>query len=177
VRVVPPVVANAGNDTVVVAGQRLQLNGTGGATYQWLPSTFLNNPNLSNPVAVFDRQQETFRYILTASTPEGCKDTDTIGIKIFKTDPGFFVPTAFTPDNNGLNDAFKPIAVGMASFDFFKVYNRWGNEVFSTNISSKGWNGTYKGQLQEAGVFVWVVQGTDFTGKKHFQKGTVTLIR
>jgi gliding motility-associated-like protein len=177
VRVVPPVVANAGNDTVVVAGQQLKLNGTGGKNYQWSPPAYLNNASISNPVAVFDRQQETFRYILTASTPEGCKDTDTILIKIFKTDPGFFVPSAFTPDNNGLNDLFKPVAVGMATFDFFKVYNRWGNEVFSTNIAGKGWDGTFKGQLQEAGLFVWIVQGTDFTGKKHFQKGTVTLLR
>ena len=62
-------------------------------------------------------------------------------------------------------------------FDFFKVYNRWGNEIFSTNKSGQGWDGTYKRIPQQPGVYVWMVQGTDFTGKKHFLKGTVTLIK
>ena len=177
IKVIPPVIANAGSDTSVVVGQPLQLNASGATKYQWTPNIFLSNQNIPNPVAIFNDPEEIFTYILTASTPEGCVGKDTLQIKIFKTTPGFFVPTAFTPDNNGLNDIFKPIPAGIAKFDFFKIYNRWGNEIFSTNISGKGWDGTYKGQLQEGGIYVWIVQGIDFTGRKHFQKGTVTLIK
>jgi gliding motility-associated-like protein len=177
VNVIPEVRANAGTDTVVVAGQPLQLNATGASNYQWFPSNYLNNPNIANPVAIFDQRQESFRYVVVVSTPQGCKDVDTINIKIFKTQPGFFVPSAFTPDNNGLNDIFRPVAVGIRQFDYFKIFNRWGNEIFSTSISGKGWDGNYKGQMQESGQYVWIVQGIDFTGKKHFLKGTLTLIR
>jgi gliding motility-associated-like protein len=67
--------------------------------------------------------------------------------------------------------------VGIAQFNLFKVFNRWGNEIFSTNVAGKGWDGTYKGSPQEPGVYVWIAQGVDFTGKKHFQKGTVTLVK
>lgn len=177
ITVIPPVKANAGNDTSVIVGQPLQLNATGGNIYNWQPASFLNTPNISNPVAVFNDPNDAFRYIVKVETPEGCFAYDTIQIKIFKTQPGFFVPNAFSPDNNRLNDRFRPIPVGIMQFDFFKVFNRWGNEIFSTNIPGKGWDGSYKGLPQEPGIYVWVVQGIDFTGKKHFQKGTVTLLK
>jgi gliding motility-associated-like protein len=177
IRVVPQVLANAGNDTSVIVGQPLQLNASGGNIYAWLPSSFLNNPNISNPVTIFNDPKDAFSYVVKVSTPEGCFAFDTIQIKVFKVQPGFLVPTAFSPDNNSLNDVFRPIPTGITQFDFFKIYNRWGNEIFSTNIAGKGWDGTYKGAPQEPGVYVWIVQGIDFTGKKHFQKGTVTLIK
>lgn len=177
ITVIPKVNANAGNDTTIVVGQPLQLNASGGSIYSWQPASFLNNASISNPVAVFNLSYDKFMYIVKVATPEGCSAFDTIQIKVFKTEPGFLVPTAFSPDNNRLNDVFRPIPVGIAAFNFFKVFNRWGNEIFSTNLPGKGWDGTYKGVQQEPGVYIWIVQGIDFTGKKHFQKGSVTLVK
>ena len=177
ITVVPKVIANAGNDTTVVIGQPLQLSASGGTIYNWQPGSFLNNASVQNPIAVFNSPYEQFTYVVKVATPEGCNAFDTIQIKVFKTAPGFLVPTAFTPDANRLNDVFRPIPAGIAQFNFFKVFNRWGNEIFSTNIAAKGWDGTYKGIPQEPGVYVWIVQGIDFYGKKHFQKGTVTLVK
>jgi hypothetical protein len=72
---------------------------------------------------------------------------------------------------------FRPIPIGIKSLTFFKVYNRLGELVFSTNTQKEGWDGTFKGQPQDPGVFVWMAEGIDYLGKVIFKKGSVTLIR
>ncbi|HYC30236.1 MAG TPA: gliding motility-associated C-terminal domain-containing protein, partial [Chitinophagaceae bacterium] len=88
-----------------------------------------------------------------------------------------FVPNAFTPGKRS-NNLFRPAAApGISKLDFFRVYNRWGQLVYSTTEIGPGWDGTIAGKPQDAGTFVWIVQGTDFTGKRVFKKGTMVLIR
>ncbi|HKP31316.1 MAG TPA: gliding motility-associated C-terminal domain-containing protein, partial [Chitinophagaceae bacterium] len=132
-----------------------------------------NKSNIKNPVAILS---ENITYKVTVSTEEGCFAMDTINIKVFKTAPDIFVPNAFTPTKES-NYLFRPIPVGISSIDFFRVYNRWGQLVFSTSQIGKGWNGTVGGNLQNAGTYVWIVRGTDFTGKIVAKKGTMVLIR
>ncbi len=175
IRVVPPVPAFAGNDTAVVVGQPLQLNASGGTGFRWTPSTYLNNPNVRNPIA--NGLTEDFQYTVRVTTPEGCFASDTIKIRVFKTAPDIFVPTAFTPNNDKRNDLLIPIPVGITTFDYFRVYNRYGQLVFSTKDTGKGWDGKIGGKDQGTSTYVWYVQGTDFTGKVIFKKGTSTLIR
>jgi gliding motility-associated-like protein len=177
VLVIPPVQAFAGNDTAVVVGQPLQLLGRGATIYEWFPPAFLNADDIVDPIAIFDASVERFSYIMKASTPEGCFAFDTITIRIFKTGPDIFVPTAFTPDANNLNDFFRPIPVGISKIDYFRVFNRWGNLLYSNISLEQGWNGTYKGLPQPPDTYVWMVRGTDFTGKTVVKKGTVQLIR
>jgi gliding motility-associated-like protein len=166
--------AFAGNDTSIVIGQPLQLQATGGASYRWSPAAGLSSSNVSNPVATLGNDAT---YIVTVSSPEGCSARDTINIKVFNTAPDIFVPTAFTPNNDRLNDQLIPIPVGVTSIDFFRVYNRYGELVFSTTQIGKGWDGRIRGRDQNTSTFTWYVQGTDFTGKRIFKKGTSTLIR
>jgi len=97
-------------------------------------------------------------------------------VKVFKTLPDIFVPNAFTP-GKGTNSRFRPIPVGVSRIELFQVYNRWGQLLFSTTQSEKGWDGTYHGKPQDAAVYVWVVEGTDYLNQKVTQKGTVVLIR
>jgi gliding motility-associated-like protein len=87
------------------------------------------------------------------------------------------VPTGFTPNRDGKNDIIRPIAVGITKIEYFRIYNRWGQQVFQTVENGKGWDGRIKGQDQGSGVYVWVVKAIDFTGKEFFAKGTLTLIR
>jgi gliding motility-associated-like protein len=91
------------------------------------------------------------------------------------------VPSAFTPDGDGKNDVFRPIAIGIKQITYFKVFNRWGVLVYSSAKNayeqSIGWDGTYKGKPQDSAVYVWIVEGVDYLDKKITQKGTVTLIR
>lgn len=90
---------------------------------------------------------------------------------------GFYIPSAFTPNNDKLNDVFKPI-IGAALKEYvFTIYNRWGQIVFSTKDMNAGWDGTYKGQTQNTGVFMWTCTWQEEGGLKNFEKGIVTLIR
>lgn len=177
VRVLPKVVAFAGHDTAVIAGQSLQLNGTGGVTYQWSPGINLSATNIHNPVAIFDGSFDSIRYKLVVADSAGCLDSASLLVKIFRTQPQVFVPTAFTPNRDGKNDVFRPIAVGITSIEYFRVFNRWGQEVFSTTVNGKGWDGKINGVEQGTGTFVWLVKAVDYLGKPFVAKGTVTLIR
>lgn len=177
VLVLPKVAAFAGNDTTAVVGQSLQMQATGGVSYQWQPATALSDPLIANPVATFDGSFEQIRYKVLVANEAGCLDSASVSVKIFKTDPRIFVPTAFTPNGDGSNDIFRPVAVGINRMEYFRVYNRWGQLVFSTSVSGQGWDGRIKGKLQNTGTFVWVVKGVDYLGKEFFAKGTVTLIR
>lgn len=172
------IIADAGpRDTSIVRGQPLQLNAEGGvpnAIYTWSPSTWLENPNIDSPIAL---PEDSIRYFLEIKSVEGCIGRDTIRVRVFNTAPDIFVPTAFTPNGDTKNDEFKPIPVGMRTIDKFIVYNRWGQLVYASTNQERGWNGSFKGKLQEAGTYVWYAEGIDYTGKKISKKGTVILIR
>jgi len=177
VNVLDDIQAFAGRDTSVIIGQPLQLNGSNGAAYGWSPSYGLSATDIRNPIALFQEGSEGIRYKLIVYNAEGCADSAYINIKIFSTKADVFVPTAFTPNGDSRNDVIRPIAVGIKQIEFFRIYNRWGQLVFSTTINGQGWDGRIKGQLQGSNVYVWEVKATDYDGKHFFKKGMVTLIR
>jgi gliding motility-associated-like protein len=177
ITLLPRVRANAGRDTSVVVGQPLQLNGSGGVTYSWSPSTGLNNPSISNPIGTYTAAEDTIRYKLIVADAAGCVDSAFVVVKIFQVKPTVFVPTAFTPNNDGLNDVVRPICVGIDHLEYFSVFNRWGQLVYKTTADKAGWDGRINGRLQDSGVFVWMVSAVDYSGNKIFLKGTVALIR
>lgn len=180
VAVIPPIIVNPGNDTSVVINQPLQFNATSNDTaediFLWSPSSYLNNPSISNPIAIFSSGIDTITYMVKASDAFGCYGEAAVKVRIFKTLPDIFVPNAFTPGKTS-NTIFRPIPVGIATFQFFRVYNRWGQLVYSTSQSGKGWDGTLSGKPQDPGSFVWMVQGIDYTGRTISRKGTMVLIR
>jgi len=169
--------AFAGRDTAIVAKQNLQLQATGGDFYSWSPITGLSDPNIANPVLSYTGAADSLRYRVQVSTLDGCIDTASLMVKIFKTEPQVFVPTGFTPNNDGRNDVVRPIAVGMEKMEYFRIYNRWGQLVFSTTENGKAWDGKVAGKEQGMNVFVWIVKGIDYLGNSFFAKGTITLIR
>jgi gliding motility-associated-like protein len=177
VTVLPKINADAGNDTLVVVNQPLQFNAEGGVSYQWIPGNNLNNPMIANPIGVYGPEIDSITYKVLVFDQAGCMDSAYITVKVFKTDPYVFVPTAFTPNGDGLNDLIRPIAVGIKQINYFAIYNRWGQLVFKTSINGHGWDGRIAGVPQGTNVFVWMVSAEDYTGKKFFRKGTVTLIR
>jgi PKD repeat protein len=172
VTVRPPIIANAGNDTSIVVNQPLQLTATGAEFFKWSPGFGLNSTTTSRPVAILN---DHMTYVMHTSTIEGCFAVDTIHVKVFKTLPDIFVPNAFAP--NGSNRLLRPVAVGISKFEYFRVYNRWGQMVFHTTEAGRGWDGTINGKLQDGGTFVWMVQGKDYTGKMVSKRGTAVLIR
>jgi gliding motility-associated-like protein len=87
----------------------------------------------------------------------------------------FFIPSAFTPNGDGKNDFFKPVAAHVKVTDF-KVYNRYGETVFQSSGTSMGWNGIHRGIPCDMGVYFWQVV-YDCYGKSRLEKGDVTLVR
>lgn len=173
ITVQPPVRAFAGNDTAVVIGQPLQLRATGGEFYAWEPATGLNFTTIDNPVAILSQNQT---YAVRVSTLGDCFAWDTINVTVFKTQPDIFVPNAFTPGGSS-NTVFRPKTVGISNLEYFRVFNRYGQLVFSTSEQGKGWDGKIAGVAQGTSTYVWMVRGRDFTGKIISKKGTMVLIR
>ncbi|ANE50506.1 PKD domain-containing protein [Flavisolibacter tropicus] len=176
INVLPQIIPSAGNDTAVVVGQSLQLLASGGESYVWSPATNLSSTTIPNPVGVYDGSFESIRYKVIARVGP-CEDSAYVRVRIFKTPPQIFVPTAFTPNNDGKNDVIRPVAVGMTQMEYFRIFNRWGQLVYSSSVPNEGWDGKLNGKEQGSGVYVWMVKGVDFAGKEFFAKGTVTLIR
>lgn len=161
----------AGNDTIGVVGQPMQFSGSGALLYSWSPPEIFNNSFINNPVSILEKDEQ---IIMRTYTPEGCEAFDTIHVKVFnKAD--IYVPNAFTPLGN--NPVLKPVAPGLATLYYFRVYNRWGQLVFSTNRTNEGWDGKINGVVQDSGTYVWMVSGMDYLGRTHTKKGNAILIR
>ncbi|HEV9036118.1 MAG TPA: gliding motility-associated C-terminal domain-containing protein [Puia sp.] len=180
VRVLPPITVDAGDDTAVVVNQPLQLQAssndtTGDDTFNWTPATGLNNPNIADPVGLYT-EADSIRYLITATSGNGCKGTASILVKVYGTGPDIFVPNAFTP-GGATNNIFRPIPVGIATLRYFRVYNRWGQMVFSTTRIGDGWDGRLNGQSAEGGTYVWMLAGTTYMGRLVVHKGTMVLVR
>jgi gliding motility-associated-like protein len=177
VTVLPRIRLNITNDTMIIVGQPLQLNASGAVDYVWSPSTGLNSTIIPNPIAILNSSIDSIRYKVYGYNEADCVDSAFVNVKVFKTNPSIFVPSAFTPNGDGRNDLIRPIAVGMQKIEYFSIYNRWGQLVFTTGINGHGWDGRIAGKEQSTETYVWIVRAIDYTGKLYVQKGTVTLIR
>lgn len=101
-----------------------------------------------------------------------------VPVKITTVDKSWFaIASGFTPNNDGLNDRLLLKVIGYLDVEFFTVYNRNGEQVFSTRTVNTGWDGTWKGIGQDSGVFIWFARGKDINGKTVSAKGTFVLIR
>lgn len=163
--------ASAGPDKIIFKGQSVQLNGaaSAGDLYMWGPNIFINDVTSLDPVVSPLADQE---YFLTVTSSYGCGETiDAVKVKVFN---DLFVPTAFTPDNNGRNDSWNILGLGALKIFKVSVYDRWGQLVFYTENVAKGWDGKFKGQEQPAGIYVYYI---DTDGFRPPMKGTLVLIR
>lgn len=177
VTLLPRIIPYAGEDTAVVIGQPLQFNATGGVSYVWSPPTGLSATNIHNPIGIYDGSVDSVRYRVDVFNDIGCSVPAFVTVKVFKTNPQIFVPSAFTPNGDGLNDVIRPISAGIQKINYFRIYNRWGQMVFSTTTDRHGWDGRISGVVQGTNTYVWMVSAVDYLGKPYFQKGTVTLLR
>ena len=170
----PTVMAFAGKDTIAVKGGQHQLQGSGGTFYEWSsPSATILNPTLKNPFVVLNNDAN---FYLKVSDPIGCEGFDSVFVKVYN-GPQYYMPNAFSPNGDGLNDVFRAIPVGISNTTYFRVFNRYGELMFETNQWLKGWDGTYKGKPQPSGAYVWSVKGTDKDKKVVELQGSVMLVR
>lgn len=184
VNVRPRINVFAGNDTTIVFGQPLQLNGMANpeaTIIRWTPVAGFSNSSILNPMFTVANGspyegQDFVRLRLNASTPEGCQATDEVVVRLFR-GPAIYVPSAFTPNGDGRNDAMRPVLAGMRQMEYFRIYNRYGQLVFETREQGKGWNGTIGGVAQPNAAFVYNCKAIDYLGNPVMASGTFILVR
>jgi gliding motility-associated-like protein len=147
-----------------------------GTDYIWRPSTYLSDNDIINPQFNSPLSDEEFYYTVQITTASGCVTVDTQVVKTIK-EVKVFVPTAFTPNNDGRNDFLLPITFGIKETQYFRIFNRWGQLVYDIKSNSRGWNGNISGLQQPTATYVWIYQGIGLDKKTYTLKGTVTLIR
>src|SRR5574337_419493 len=104
-------------------------------------------------------------YCVTVTDNNGCADSTCMTVTV-NTDCGdVFVPSAFSPNNDGVNDQLCVFGIQCISTFDLVVYDRWGEKVFESTDPSKCWDGTYKGQAMNPGTFVYYLQATLTNGK------------
>ena len=164
-------------DTTAYPGDRFELQVTSaGIIYSWSPAGGLSNTNIPNPVVTVGAIGDDITYQVVATTTEGCKGEGYVRIKVSK-GPDIYVPTGFTPDHDGKNDKFTPVPIGIKNYNYFRVFNRWGQMIFSTTKQNDGWDGTIAGKEQPAEVYVWLIEAVTRDNRVITKKGTVLLIR
>lgn len=152
----------------------LHVRDTIGKIYNWKPA--LNLSSYNTQYTEFFATGDDTKYLIDITDPHTCVTTDTIQMLVLKK-PDFYLPTAFTPNSDGLNDLLRPYLVGMKGLKSFSVYNRSGQLIYFTKTYGEGWDGKFQGTDQNTGVYVWILEFYDGNNKARLEKGTVTLIR
>ncbi len=178
------VVISVSNDTTITSGGAAQLRASGGVSYLWTPSGSLSGSTSYNPTAY---PGQTTTYTVHVTDANDCSGTDSIKVSV--SEPvvcdsvsvlkNLFVPNAFSPNGDGQNDRLfihvsHPACIAELNL---KIYDRWGELVFETTTVSLGWDGTYRGQYLNSGVFAYYLNVTLADGQTLFKKGNITLVR
>lgn len=142
-------------------------------TFFWTPTTGLSCTNCYNPVA---SPSETTSYIISVISDNGCIGTDTVTIIVIQPCGEVFVPNIFSPNGDGLNDLECVMGDCVTSVDF-KIYNRWGETVFSSDNQANCWDGTFRGKPVQTGVYVYKLTATLNTGEQVLRSGNINVTR
>jgi gliding motility-associated-like protein len=173
VKVNPEAVIGLPDTVTIYPGETYSINPEGNCLYfSWFPYNGLTNPLIANPVA---SPAVNTRYSVSGKTEAGCITSDTIVVMV-SPDSYIDAPNAFVP-GSGENGRFMPVRRGTVTLKSFKVYNRWGNELFNTTNIDEGWDGTKSGTPQPMGVYVYVVEAVTASGRVFYKQGNVTLLR
>ena len=152
---------DAGLDSVITisAGGQVTLAPNGGMSgYAWSATNGWTCSDCPSPTI---SPTETTIYTLVVTDSAGCASAKQIVVRVLNECEGkFYIPTAFSPNDDGHNDIFRIIHPGDLNLIDFKVFNRWGEVVFETEDPSKGWDGIYKGVPQDLAVFAYYARMT-----------------
>ena len=158
-----------------LANKNLQLQARDfiGATYLWIPSTGLNNSIIKSPIFNYNSAQQ---YLINITNAAGCLIKDSLLVRMFSKSE-IYLPETFTPNGDGKNDKLTPLLVGIVELKYFKVFNRWGQLLFTTSQIGDGWDGTFKGTKQPLETYTWMVEGKDLDGNSIQRIGSTVLQR
>ncbi len=173
-----------GADVYVEFGNSIQLQPLANflpASFSYTPTTWLDDPGSWMPYSMpFDN----ISYSLKAWDEHGCSVTAELFIRVDKTKVAIYAPTAFSPNNDGINDSFTLFAneSAVTQINYLRIFNRWGNLVFEQNYFGPnqvelGWDGTFNGEHLKPGLFVWVAEVVYVDGRRRMLEGGVQLVR
>ncbi len=137
----------------------------------------LQTASLSNPLHHSYADTGAYSIILITNNAFGCADTAYQTV-IIQPDFLFYIPNAFTPNDDGVNDSFSGKGIFISSYEMM-IFDRWGNLIFFTDDIDKPWDGksNHGNEISPGGVYIYSIKITDFTKVKHNYKGIVTLVR
>ncbi|MCB9224380.1 MAG: gliding motility-associated C-terminal domain-containing protein [Crocinitomicaceae bacterium] len=173
VTVYPQPVVTTSMDTTIYWGDFAMLSATGGVSYSWTPNDELSCDDCASPIASPDVATQ---YCVTVTDANGCVNEACTWVYIEIVCGEVFVPSAFSPNNDGENDI---LCVYTDCYEqlTFTIYNRWGEAVFESSSENICWDGTWKGKELNSAVFVYTLDGYLINGQTVSKKGNISLIR
>ncbi len=175
-------VVDLGEDRDILLGDSLRLFGDFSNpvdTFFWNDTSFLSCVNCVNP---FVKPVNTTQIVLTAIDENGCESSDVLLLSIDK-ERNVYIPSAFSPNGDGQNDRFTIYGGnGIAEIEYLQIFNRWGALVFEQkefppNAEPLGWDGSFKGDPAESGVYIYQMKVIFVDGFEIFYRGDVTIVR
>ena len=175
VTVNPKPVPNATKSNDIDCAKRFaNLSASGGTQYLWTPSIGLSNPNVANPIAT---PQSTQKYYVTVTNSSGCSGIDSVTVQMnLAASLARYLPTAFTPNGDGLNDCYGIKNWMKITRLQFGIFNRFGERVFYTTDPATCWDGNFRGKKADPGAYVYYVKASTDCGDVDVT-GNLILIR
>jgi len=176
ITVVNPPAVNAGPDQTIIQGQTTSISaaaGNGTGNYIWQP--FEDVSCFSCPTTTTYPLNETTTFVVYYEQSGGCLSSDTVTVFVEESF-GFGVPGSFSPNGDGINDVLYVRGNNITKMNFV-IYNRYGEEVFSTNNQKVGWDGTKNGRELNVGVFGYFLEVYQTDGSRNVLTGDVTMVR
>lgn len=178
----PQIEITNGENIILQAGSSVKLstkNSQDVTDWKWYPGKWLSCDSCSEPLAA---PGDNITYRVTAANEGQCEARDEITINIICNNANVYIPNTFSPNRDGTNDVFYPRGTGLYTIKSFKIFNRWGQTVFSksgisANDSQYGWDGTLNGALLQADVYVYILEVVCSNNTTLPIKGNVTLVR
>ncbi len=170
----------ASADTVKF-GESVQLEATPGSgvigtpIYEWTPSENLSCVECADPEAG-PLTEAVQVFTVRIADDQGCDAEAQVRVIVDLYDRVLYVPNAFTPNGDGLNDVFQVYGYGFDEV-LFQVFDRWGEKMFETTDPTVGWDGTFKGTAMPPGVYVFQVKAMYLDGQEGYKKGSVTILK
>jgi gliding motility-associated-like protein len=169
ITVLPRPIADAGLDTNVSAGSSITLLGSGGSTFNWIPTVGLDDPTSANPLCT---PAYTVTYTLTVTDANGCSDTDAVTVTMVK-DLNLIISNMITANGDGFNDVWNVQNIEFYPNNHVVIYNRNGMEVYEMNGYNNSWNGSYNDGMLPDGTYYYVLE---FPDEEVTFKGAVTIV-